>query len=410
MTLPISADSMVVEVFMNPPKILTVFWKVLSFIFFVGFGMAFTASDEIPPPPANADEIIAQAQPAAPANPYVYKVPAKLTDGWKTGDLREQKADLDKVSRGINQILLGLIPDVHGLVVARHGKIMLEEYFQNYTGDYAHPLFSCTKSVFSTVYGIAQDQGLLSLDQKIFDLYPEGRSKTGWDTQKDKITVGMMLSMTSGLDCDDVGVGTANCGAAMGQSKDWLSFIFALPMSSHEPGTFWRYNGCCLSLLSNLIAQKSGMSFPDYAKKVLLEPLGIKDDSWVTGPNGVNRVDYGLTWKPRDMAKLGQLYLNKGLWKGKRIVSADWVKDASTIHAPPGTSFGHSYGYLWHIKTMMWKGKPIQIFYANGYSGQAIFVSPDADVVCVMTAGSGDADIYSMEENLFENSILGSFK
>ncbi len=228
------------------------------------------------------------------------------------------------------------------------------------------------------------------------------------DKRKDEITVRMMLSMTSGLDCNDTGEGKANCGAAMGQSKDWLSFIFNLPMG-HDPGTFWMYNGCCLSLLSNLIAQKSGMSFPDYAKKYLFEPLGIPGDTWPTGPNGINRVDFGLNWKARDMAKLGQLYLNQGLWEGKQIVSSSWVKDATTIHAPPGTSFGHSYGYLWHIKTMTWKGKAIQIFYANGYSGQAIFVSPDADMVCAVTADSTDNLIYGMEENLFENEILGAF-
>jgi CubicO group peptidase (beta-lactamase class C family) len=121
-------------------------------------------------------------------------------------------------------------------------------------------------------------------------------------------------------------------------------------------------------------------------------------------------VDTGLFMKSRDMAKLGQLYLNKGLWKGKRILSESWVADATSVHAPPGGAFGQDYGYLWHIKNMMWKGKPLKIFYANGYLGQAIFVSPEADLVCVMTAGSGDSLIYSMEEDLFEVDVLNVFK
>ncbi len=116
--------------------------------------------------------------------PYVYKVPVKLTDGWKVGDLRSQKADLKKISSGISKILSDSIPDVHSIVIVRHGNILLEDYFRGYTADYAHPLYSCTKSVFSTVYGIAQDQGLIDLDQKIYDLYPEGRSKTGWTSAK----------------------------------------------------------------------------------------------------------------------------------------------------------------------------------------------------------------------------------
>jgi CubicO group peptidase (beta-lactamase class C family) len=108
------------------------------------------------------------------------------------------------------------------------------------------------------------------------------------------------------------------------------------------------------------------------------------------------------------MAKLGQLYLNQGLWEEKRIVSEAWVKDATTIHAPLGQALGHDYGYLWHIKSMTFHDRTVQVFYANGYTGQAIFISPDADMVCVMTADSQDGQIYTMEEHLFENYILGS--
>lgn len=152
------------------------------------------------------------------------------------------------------------------------------------------------------------------------------------------------------------------------------------------------------------------MAFPEFAKKFLLEPLGIQQDTWVTGPGGVNRVDYGLEWTPRNMAKLGQLYLNRGLWKGKRIISEAWVKEATSLHAPEGRAFGHDYGYLWHLKTMKFKGKTVRVFYANGYRGQEIFVSPDSDVVCVMTASSDDSSVYQQEEEIFEEYILGSFQ
>ncbi len=257
--------------------------------------------------------------------------------------------------------------------------------------------------------GIAQDQGLFYLDQKIGELYPDARKSAGWDPPKDAITIGMLLSMTSGLDCNDMGIGNQNCGAVMGQSSNWVSFALGLPMA-HPPGTVWTYNGCCLTLLSHAIAEKTGMRFADYANQYLLQPLGIKNNTWVTGPNGDNRVDYGLYWTSRDMAKLGQLYLNQGLWEGKRVVSADWVKDATAVHAPRGQAFGHDYGYLWHIKTMLWKNRPIRVFFANGYMGQEIYVSPDADLVCVMTAASSSALIYSMEDHFLENVILDSIQ
>jgi CubicO group peptidase (beta-lactamase class C family) len=367
------------------------------------FGRALAAADEIPPPPAVAPTPIPTDTPV----PFHYQVPRELSDGWPVGDLRKEKADFQKITYAVELLPGKQWAALHSLLVFHHGKLLLEAYFNGTNADSAQPLFSCTKSVFSTVYGIAQDQGFLSVDQKISDLYPDSRDK-GWNGEKEGITVGSMLSMTSGLDCNDMGVGADNCGAAMGQSKDWLAFCFTRPVA-HPVGKVWMYNGCCLSILSNLIVQKSGMSFPDYAQKYLLGPLEIAGDEWVTGPGGVNRVDYGLAWKARDMAKLGQLYLNKGMWKGKRILSEAWVKDATSLHCPPGSAWGHDYGYLWHLKSMKYKGHPVRVFYANGYQGQDIFVSPDADLVCVMTAGSDSNDIYSMEEGLFETDILGSF-
>jgi CubicO group peptidase (beta-lactamase class C family) len=372
-----------------------------ALIFFAATNHLF-ADDEIPPPPLQAPE-------AAPRQ-YHYRIPTALSDGWKTGDLRKENIDLDLLSWGMDRIWTGGIPDVDSLLVLRHGRIVLDEYFRGRGAADAHALNSCTKSVFSTVFGIAQDQGLLNLNEKIYDYYPEERSKAGWDSRKNSITAGMLLSMTSGLDCDDApATGGFGCGGAMGQSPDWLNFCFVLPLAQ-TPGTSWTYNGSSLVLLSNRIARRSGMSFADYAGEVLLSPLGIPPGTWVTGPNGVTRVDYGLAWKPRDMAKLGQLYLNKGTWEGKRIVSEAWVKTATTAQAPLGRAFGHDYGYLWHIKNMEYKGREVRVFFANGYQGQAIFVSPDADLVCVITADSNDGQIYGDEENLFESAILGCFK
>ena len=367
-------------------------------------GREFASADEIPPPPATPPAVEPTDTPVS----YHYRVPPQLPDGWPVGDLRAEKCDYYKIVRAVEPLPTEQWAAIHSVLIFRHDRLLLEAYFGGFTADSRQPIYSCTKSVFSTVYGIAQDQGLLSLDDKISELYPDSGQR-GWGKDKEGITVGNLLSMTSGLDCNDAPGGTQNCGVAMGESKDWLGFCFNLSMA-HPVGTTWMYNGTCLSLVSNLIAEKSGMSFPGYARKVLLGPLAIPDDTWVTGPGGINRVDYGLAWKARDMAKLGQLFLNKGMWNGKRIVSEAWVKDATSLHCPPGTAFGHSYGYLWHLKDMKYKGNPVPVFYATGYLGQAVFVSPDADIVCVMTAGSSNGMIYSMEEKFFEEKILGVFR
>ena len=376
---------------------------ILGLALLVPVGWAYAGDDEIPPPPAVAPLV----EPTDTPVPYHYEVPEKLQDGWSVRDLRKEKADFQKINHEMELLVGNPWALMHSLLVFRHGRLILEKYFNGYTAASHQSLFSCTKSVFSTVYGIAQDQGLLSLDQKLYDLYPGQRSKAGWDSKKDPITIGNLLDMTSGLDCDDTGTVTTMCAAAMERSTDWLGFCFALPMA-HPVGTTWMYNGCCLTLVSNLIAQKSGMSFPDFAKKNLLGPLGI-EDSWVTGPGGLNRVDYGLSWTARDMGKLGQLYLNHGMWKGKKIISEEWIKDATTTHAPPGQAFGGNYGYLWYVMNLSWQGKPISVFKASGYQGQDIFVSPDMDLVCVMTAAGPDNRIYGLETDLFLNGIVGSF-
>ena len=128
-------------------NILACILQTFCIFLWVGDKPVFAASDEIPPPPANSDAIMAQAlaHPESTKASYVYKVPSKLSDGWKVGDLRKQKADLKLISAGVNKILAGTIPDVHSLVVVRHGEIFLDEYFKGYTADYANPLYSCTK-------------------------------------------------------------------------------------------------------------------------------------------------------------------------------------------------------------------------------------------------------------------------
>jgi len=152
------------------------------------------------------------------------------------------------------------------------------------------------------------------------------------------------------------------------------------------------------------------MSFVQFANKYLLDPLGIQGHNLIVGPNGVTGVDTGFEWTPRDMGKFGQLYLNKGMWKGKRIVSEGWVKDSTTIHAPKGEAFGGDYGYLWYVTKMKYRGKMVKEYQASGYAGQHIVVCPAADIVCVMTADGKGNDIYHQEDDLFENYILGCFK
>ena len=327
-------------------------------------------------------------------------------DGLETADLRADKADLSRIEEGVGAVLdLGL-DRVHSLVLLRHGKLVLDEYFYGYGPQDKQQLFSVTKSVFSTLFGIAQDQGLLNVSQKLYDFFPEYHSQRGWQRKKKQVTLGMLLSMTSGFACDDIGSPSTHAG--MTQSQDWVSYCLALPLS-HDPGTTWSYNGTSLQPLSFLLAERSGESISQFAREYLYGPLGIVGDNWVRGPRQITEVDAGHWLSARDMAKLGQLYLNRGLWNGKRILSEQWVEQATQRHAATNINFFHGnfdYGYLWYSTPVSWHGKNINTFFADGWGGQYIWLVPDLDLVAVMTAGNGSLE---GEFRFFEKYIVNAF-
>jgi CubicO group peptidase (beta-lactamase class C family) len=340
---------------------------------------------------------------------YVYQAPQDLGDGWETGDLASAQIDAPKITQGVDRILDGTFPRLQSLVLIRHGKLLLDEYFYGYGPQQAHPLFSTTKSFFSTLFGVAQDRGLVNVSQKLYDLYPEYRQKPDWDPRKDSITLGNILAMDSGFDCDDMG-GASHHRNLWG-STDWVDYCLSLPLNP-DFKNHWVYNGTCLHPISAYLAKKSGMSIPDFADKYLFGPLGIPSPRWSTGPHQVTEVDSGLWLKPREMAKLGQLYLDKGMWKGQRIVSQKWIE---AVNAPKGQemdpTWWHKYGYLWWLREMNINGRMVPVAEANGYGGQMIWVVPDDDLVCVMTSGNYDfPGMVDLPDSFLREYILPAVK
>ena len=318
---------------------------------------------------------------------YSYIPPKETSDGWKTGDLGKSGMDLSKVEGLVKDVLKQEYPFVHGLLVVKDGKLVLEEYFYGYGSQDPHPIQSITKSVFSLLYGIAQDQGLCSTSQKLYDLFPDYRGRPGWDARKDRITLGMLLDMTSGLGCDDL-KDSQDCSWAMVQTSDWRDFSFSLPQRS-DPGTDFAYCGACLTPLAALLERQSRLSLPDYAQKNLFDPLGIAPPSWWEGPKGIRVPAFGISLTPRDMAKLGYLVLKKGKWKDRQVVPESWIDQSTSLHVP-NTKTGKEagYGYLWWERDVSWHGKKLRSLDAWGVGGQHIFIVPDLDLVCVLTGGN----------------------
>jgi CubicO group peptidase (beta-lactamase class C family) len=300
-------------------------------------------------------------------------------DDWLTTTPEEQGMDSAKLA----DALLAMqqeVPNLHSFLLIRDGKVVVDASFYPYDGTTPHDLASVTKSVMTTLIGIAIDQGELQLDDPVLSFFPD-REVANRDERKERMTVRDLASMTSGLACfwqpDEPTL------QEMEESADYVQFTLDLPMVA-EPGTTWEYCSPGMHLLSAILTQATGMTALDFAYDTLFGPLGMREVIWPADPNGYNNGWGNLMLHPRDAAKLGQLWLNGGEWNGRRIVSAEWVEAAVTSKATT-TSEGQDYGYGWWITR---EGAVGREFSARGRGGQYIAVFPDFNAFAMIT-GSG---------------------
>ncbi|MFX0050910.1 MAG: serine hydrolase [Candidatus Hermodarchaeota archaeon] len=281
--------------------------------------------------------------------------------------------------------------DLHSLLIFRRGTLVYEEYYSDlryrFTHESKHSVFSVTKSFTSTLIGIAIEKGFIqSVDEKVMDFFPS-MTFANVNSQKEAMTVEHLLTMTTGLEWDD---NVDNFRAL--RSPDKVQYILDKPMIN-DPGIVYNYNTGGSHLLSAIIQQTTGLNTFDFAMKYLFEPLGIEDSEviWLTDPQGRANGGTGLFLTPRNMAKLGHLYLNNGSWNGQQIIPADWVA-ASTHNHIDGLSITSreivegidGYGYQWWIYPEGVK----EGYCAVGWNGQLIYVVPKYDIVIVATSGS----------------------
>lgn len=297
-------------------------------------------------------------------------------EGWQVSTPEEQGFDSARAAEGLLAIKENGT-SIHSLMVVRNDKVILDAYFYPYDGSIYHDLASVTKSVMTTLIGIAADQGKLSLDDSMLSFFPD-REIANRDERKEKITVGHLASMSSGLECDRIDEITM---LEMRDSQDWVQFALDRRIV-REPGTDFAYCGLNMHLLSAILQEATGMSALEFAQQNLFGPLGITNVYWPADPQGVTHGWGDLSLRPPDMAKLGSLFLHQGEWNGKQIVSRDWVESALQARMQ-GTGKIEDYGYGW------WIGQPSNEpeFLATGNGGQKIKVYPNLDLIVVTTGG-----------------------
>ena len=297
-------------------------------------------------------------------------------NGWQTSTPEEQGMQSQVLANMIEEIKMKGY-NIDSISIIRNGYMVLDAYFYPFPKGQRHNIHSCTKSIMSILIGIAIDRGYIkSVDQPIAELLPYNTIDS-LDDDKRSITLEHLLIMASGLDCRDSERYDWKGLYEMKRSGDWGQHVFDLPMVG-PPGIKFEYCNGLSYLLSVIINTTTKMKTREFAEKNLFTPLGISEIAWERSPQGIDVGYSGMWLKPHDMAKIGWLYLNKGRWGEKQLVSSSWVEKSTHGHieAKPATQ----YGYQWWVND---DGN----YSAIGYGGQYIMVATEMNMVVVFTGG-----------------------
>ena len=333
---------------------------------------------------------------------YHYKVPEQKNDGLATASLVNSGLDTALIHTLINRIVDGTYPGVHSILLIKNNKLVLEEYFYEYDAGKLHELRSASKSFTSALTGIAIDKGMIKDINSSMIGYLPGYSVPPKDSAKRAISIENLLTQQTGLACSDFDQQSPGNEVKMYPTSDWIKFMLNLPMTG-KPGQEAFYCSGNVMLLDRIVENASQLSLHNFAAKYLFTPLGITDFKWEFVPDSTHADDYGqVMLTPRDMAKFGMLYLNKGQWNGQQIISSSYVNASLSKHS---VLDGLNYGYLWWCEDLTANGFTYRGMAAKGNGGQRIFIWPDQNMVAIVTAGNYNT--HSPANKLLIECVLG---
>ena len=274
--------------------------------------------------------------------------------------------------------------ELHSVMVLRHGKVIAEGWAKPYGADVKHTMYSVSKSWTSTAIGFLVDAGKLSVEDKVISFFPENKDITSNQYLHD-LRVKDLLMMAAGHNIEPL-------RNVVATSEDWVRGFLSAQIDN-KPGTKFLYNTLATYMLSAIVQKVSGQKTIDFLETKLLQPLQIKNIDWETDAKGINTGGWGIRVKTEDMAKLGQLYLQKGKWNGKQLLSEKWVNEATSkqIEQDPSArqSKKDSSDWLQGYGYQFWRCRN-GAFRADGAFGQYIVMLPEKDAVVIITSESHD--------------------
>ncbi len=308
---------------------------------------------------------------------------SSATDGWVAGTPAAEGLDPEVLSEAVDFIEQDEYGDFRGFVVVRNGKLVAEHYFNGHGPDSLQDMRSAGKSVTSALVGIAVDEGYISgVDAPVLPLFASYSPVAHDGVDKQVITVEHLLTMTSGLDADADDPSSPGYEDRMWETDDWVRFVLDLPMA-HGPNTSWTYSSASAFLAGAAVEEAAGQTLAAFAEDRLFGPLGIERYHWAETPTGRTVGQGNLSLRARDMAKLGQLYLDGGIWEGRQVIPEAWVTSSVEPQYPVPWENYDGYGYLWYTHTLEVEGREFRYFFASGNGGNKIYVFPDERMVVV---------------------------
>jgi CubicO group peptidase (beta-lactamase class C family) len=321
--------------------------------------------------------------------------------------------DKEILANLVERVSSGDYQNIHSILIVKDGRLVFEQYFPGYAWDWdddqfqgeftefnaqaLHSVMSVSKVFTSALTGIALEGGFIEdLDQTVISYLPNYSHLS--NSQKNEITLEHLLTMTSGLEWNSTEIPISTRDARsdvyqMHSSADPVAYVLAKPLLS-EPGYQRYYSDGDVTLLGEVIHEATGLHIDQFAEEYLFAPLEITDYRWRTiGDTDVIAAGGGLELRPRDMAKLGLLYLNDGVWNGEQIIPAEWIRRSTSnqVQVPLdwlGELFGERYGYYWWLPVFHTEAGDYAAYTAAGWGGQRIIVFPDLNMVVVLAGGN----------------------
>ena len=352
--------------------------------------------------------------------PYVYNPPEDTLDGWEVAHLADQQFDVDRIERLVDDMNRGNIEGMDAIAIARRGELLLVERFARELDEFdrwignrdaeRHVLHSASKSFASVLIGIAIDQAYIGGVEAPYYPFFDYADYDNWDGRKVNMTLEHVLTMQLGIQWDewDVPYGDeANDLTQLTRTRDWTKTLLDLPMVG-QPGLDFVYNTAATTSLCDVLGRVSGISSTEFSQAFLFEPLQIESAEWDLTPTGHCVGGSGLFLTARDMAKLGQVFLDDGQWLGQQIISADWVARSVEPAVSLGGDFTSGYGYQWWLGDFEVTGSRYPFYSAQGYGGQYLVVIEELDLVVVLFAQNYTNGLATLGLQLIEEEIIPS--